>query len=56
MKNAYVWNEINLNLGEQYSWNNPPKKNGGTLSFGSQSIALKRTGSNTNTAGSWSSL
>jgi prepilin-type N-terminal cleavage/methylation domain-containing protein len=51
-----VWDEIDLNLGEQYSWKNPPKKNGGTLSFGSQSIALKRTGSNTDTAGSWSSL
>ena len=51
-----VWNEIDLNLGEQYSWNKAPEKNGGTLSFGSQSIALKRTVSNEDTAGSWSSL
>ena len=51
-----VWNEMDLNLGEQYSWNDPPKKSGGTLSFGSQSIALKRTVSNNDTAGSWSSL
>ena len=51
-----VWNEINLNLGEQYSWNDPPEKSGGTLSFGSHSIALKRTVSNRDTAGSWSSL
>ena len=51
-----VWNEIDLNLGEQYSWNKAPEKSGGTLSFGSQSIALKRTVSNEDTAGSWSSL
>ena len=51
-----VWNEIDLNLGEQYTWNNPPEKNGGTLSFGSQSIALKRTGSQRDNAGSWSRL
>ena len=51
-----VWNEMDLNLGEQYSWNDPPKNSGGTLSFGSQSIALKRTVSNDDTAGSWSSL
>ena len=49
-----VWNEIDLNLGEQYSWNNPPEKNGGTLCFGSQSIALKRTASKKDTAGNWS--
>jgi len=51
-----VWNEIDLILGEQYSWNNPPEKNGGTLSFGSQSIALKRTASQKDNAGSWSRL
>ena len=51
-----VWNEIDLNLGEQYTWNNPPEKNGGTLSFGSQSIALKRTASQRDNAGSWSRL
>ena len=51
-----VWNEMDLNLGEQYSWNDPPEKNGGTLSFGSQSIALKRTASIKDIAGSWSSL
>lgn len=51
-----VWNEIDLNLGEQYTWNNPPEKNGGTLSFGSQSIALKRSASEKGNAGSWSSL
>ena len=50
-----VWNEIDLTLGEQYSWNDPPEKDGGTLSFGSQSIALKRTVSNKDTPGSWSS-
>jgi prepilin-type N-terminal cleavage/methylation domain-containing protein len=51
-----VWSDIDLNLGEQYSWNSTPDKNGGTLSFGSQSIALKRTGSKKDAAGRWSSL
>ena len=51
-----LWNEIDLNLGAKYSWNDPPEKDGGTLSFGSQSIALKRTGSNKDSAGRWSSL
>ena len=51
-----IWNGIDLNLGEQYTWNDPPERNGGTLSFGFQSIALKRTASKKDTAGSWSSL
>ena len=51
-----LWNEIDLNLGTKYSWNDPPGKDGGTLSFGSQSIALKRTESNKDSAGRWSSL
>ena len=51
-----LWSEIDLNLGAKYSWNDPPEKDGGTLSFGSQSIALKRTGSNKDSAGRWSSL
>lgn len=51
-----LWNEIDLNLGQQYVWNKPPEKNGGTLSFGSQSVLLKRTSSKKDTAGRWSSL
>ncbi len=51
-----VWNAMDLNLGERYSWNTPPDINGGTLNFGSRSVIIKRCASKKEDAGHWSSL
>lgn len=51
-----VWNVMDFNLGEKYSWNTPPDINGGTLHFGFRSVTLKRSASKKEDAGHWSSL
>ena len=48
-----VYNAIDKNLGEGYSWNPGPAITGGTLHYKSQSVALVRTESKRNDVGSW---
>ena len=48
-----IYNAIDKNLGEGYSWNPGPTITGGTLHYKSQSVALVRTESKRNDVGSW---
>ena len=48
-----VYNAIDKNLGQGYSWNPGPTNIGGTLHYKSQSVALVRTESKRNDVGSW---
>ena len=48
-----VYNAIEKNLGQGYSWNPGPTITGGTLHYKSQSVALVRTESKRNDVGSW---
>ena len=48
-----VYNAIDKNLGQGYSWNPGPTITGGTLHYKSQSVVLVRTESKSNDAGSW---
>ena len=48
-----VYNAIDKNLGQGYSWNPGPTVTGGTLHYKSQSVVLVRTESKRNDVGSW---
>jgi prepilin-type N-terminal cleavage/methylation domain-containing protein len=48
-----VYNAVEKNLGEGYSWNPGPTITGGTLYHKSQSVVLVRNQSTKNTVGSW---
>jgi len=48
-----VYNAVDKNLGQGYRWNPGVTITGGTLHHGGQSVALVRTPSTRNNAGSW---
>ena len=48
-----VYNAIEKNLGQGYSWSPGPAITGGTLHYKSQSVALVRNQSTRHTVGSW---
>ncbi|MDB4442866.1 prepilin-type N-terminal cleavage/methylation domain-containing protein [bacterium] len=48
-----VYNAVEQNLGEGYSWNPSPTITGGTLYHRSQSVVLVRNQSTRRTVGSW---
>jgi len=48
-----VYNTVEHNIGEGYSWNPGPTLTGGTLYHRSQSVVLVRNQSTKNTVGSW---
>ena len=48
-----LYNAVEKNLGQGYSWNPGPAITGGTLHYGSQSVALVRTPSSLRDVGSW---
>ena len=48
-----VYNAVEQNLGEGYSWNPSPTITGGTLYHRSQSVVLVRNQSTRHTVGSW---
>ena len=48
-----VYNAVEKNLGRGYRWNPDPTITGGTLHHEGQSVALVRTQSTRNNAGSW---
>ena len=48
-----VFNAVENNLGQGYSWNPGPAIGGGTLHYKSQSVALVRTQSTLRNVGSW---
>lgn len=48
-----VYNGVEKNLGQGYSWNPGPTITGGNLHYKSQSVALVRSPSTRNTFGSW---
>ena len=48
-----VYNTVEQNIGEGYSWNPGPTLTGGTLYHRSQSVVLVRNQSTKNTVGSW---
>ncbi len=50
---AVVYNAIDKNLGQGYSWNPGPAIGGGTFHYKSQSVTLVRTQSTLRTVGSW---
>ena len=48
-----VYNAVEKNLGQEYSWNPGPAITGGTLYYDSQSAVLVRNPSTRQTVGSW---
>ena len=48
-----VYNAVEKNLGQGYSWNPGPAIGGGTVYYKSQSVALVRTQSTLRSVGSW---
>ena len=48
-----VYNAIEKNLGQEYSWSPGPAISGGTLHYKSQSVALVRNQSTRHAVGSW---
>jgi len=48
-----VYNAIEKNLGQEYSWSPGPAIGGGTLHYKSQSVALVRNQSTRHAVGSW---
>ena len=48
-----VYNTVEKNLGQGYRWNPGPAITGGTLHYGSQSVALVRTPSTLSDVGTW---
>ena len=48
-----VYNAVEKNLGQEYSWNPGPAITGGTLYYDSQSVVLVRNPSTRQTVGSW---
>ncbi len=48
-----VYNSVDKNIGQEYSWNPGPDISGGRLHFKSQSIDLNRVPSSPNSPGSW---
>ena len=50
---ADVYNGVEKNLGQGYSWNPGPTITGGNLHYKSQSVTLVRSPSTRNTFGSW---
>ncbi len=48
-----VYNSVDKNIGQGYSWNPEPDISGGSLHFKSQSIDLNRVPSSPNSPGSW---
>ena len=48
-----LYNALNKNLGQGYSWNPGPNTSGGTMHYKSQSFALIRNESTRSTVGSW---
>ena len=50
---ADVFDAIDKNLGQGYSWNPGPNVGGGTLHYRSRSVVLVRNESTRNSVGSW---
>ena len=50
---ATTFAALNTDLGSDYTWTVGPAVGGGTLGFGSQTVALTRTASTTTSPGSW---
>ena len=50
---ADVFDAIDKNLGQGYSWNPDPNIGGGTLHYRSRSVVLVRNESTRNSVGSW---
>ena len=48
-----VYNAVEKNIGQGYSWSPGPAIDGGTLHYKSQSVALVRNPSTGQTVGSW---
>ncbi len=48
-----VYNAVDKNHGQGYRWNPGPAITGGTLHYGSQSVALVRTPSSLRDVGTW---
>ena len=48
-----VYNAVEKNLGQEYSWNPGPAITGGTLYYDSQSVVLVRNPSTRQAVGSW---
>ena len=48
-----VYNTVKKSLGQGYTWNPGPTIAGGTLHYGSQSVALVRTPSTLSDVGTW---
>jgi prepilin-type N-terminal cleavage/methylation domain-containing protein len=48
-----VYDAVDKNLGQGYSWSPGPNISGGTMHFKSQSVALNRNESTGKTPGSW---
>ena len=48
-----VYNAVDKNLGQGYSWSPGPNISGGTLYYKSQAVALVRDESKRNSVGSW---
>lgn len=48
-----VWDNMNTDLGSDYSWEGTVDENGGTLEFGSASVSLTRTVATTTSPGRW---
>ncbi len=48
-----VYNAVDKNLGQGYSWSPGPNISGGTMHYKSQSVALIRNESTRSTFGSW---
>ena len=53
ISDADVYNAVEKNLGQRYSWHPGPAIDGGTLHYESQSVALVRTQSTLRNVGSW---
>jgi type II secretory pathway pseudopilin PulG len=50
---ATLFAALDKDLGSDYTWSAGPTAAGGTLGFGSQTVALTRTASTTTSPGSW---
>ena len=54
VSDAATFAAVSTDLGADYTWSAAPTVAGGTLIFGSQSVALTRTASTTTAPGRWS--
>ena len=53
VSDAATFAALNTDLGSDYTWTVAPAVGGGTLGFGSQTVALTRTASTTTSPGRW---